>query len=64
MLETITAERVRQLLHYEPEAGVLTRLISSGKARAGDAVRGVCNAISRPASMGAATQPTALSGYG
>jgi hypothetical protein len=38
----ITAERVRQLLHYDPITGVLTRLISAnGNARAGDAAGSV-----------------------
>jgi hypothetical protein len=40
----ITAERVRQLPHYDPDTGVLTRLISTnGDARAGEVVRGVCD---------------------
>lgn len=43
-----TAERVRQLLHYEPDTGALMRLISSGRARAGDVVRGVCNGYLTP----------------
>ncbi|MGA2636601.1 HNH endonuclease signature motif containing protein [Methylocella sp.] len=35
-MSKITAESVRELFDYEPESGLLTRLVAAGKARIGD----------------------------
>lgn len=41
MEKTLTAERARALLRYDPETGVLTWKVSRGRVKAGDAAGGL-----------------------
>lgn len=50
----LTPERLRELVHYDPETGALTRLVASGSTKVGDVVGSAHTAGYIEASVGSA----------